>query len=155
MWEQIVLFCKNPIILGCLFSWLCAQFIKTIINLAYGKIHSVITLLEFLFWRTGGLPSSHSALVTCLCTMIGFKDGISSDCFMVSLAFLLVTIRDALGVRRSSGLQAKKLNEIGNTLNEKGIVEYSSLKEVNGHTPMEVLLGCLLGFFVGLAFSVL
>ena len=66
----------------------------------------------------------------------------------------MVTIRDAVGVRRSSGIQARKINEIGKILNEKDILEYNTIKEVNGHTPMEVTLGCLLGFFIGLAFSV-
>ena len=155
MWEQIVSFWKNPIIVACLFSWFSAQFIKTIISLAYGRIHSILELIEYLLWRTGGLPSSHSALVTCLCTMLGFKNGINSDVFIISFGFLLVTVRDALGVSRSNGMQAKKLNEIGKSLDEKGIVEYHSIKEVNGHTPMEVLLGCLLGFFIGLAFSLL
>ncbi len=74
---------------------------------------------------------------------------------MVSLAFVFVTIRDALGVRRANGLQAKKINEMGKMLQEKGILDYTPVKEVNGHTPLEVCMGVLLGFFVGLAFSLL
>jgi len=65
----------------------------------------------------------------------------------------MVTIRDAVGVRRSSGVQAKKINELGRDLNNKEIVKYSPIKEVRGHTPIEVTVGCLLGFFTGLAFS--
>ena len=72
---------------------------------------------------------------------------------MISLGFFLITIRDAVGVRRSSGVQAKKINEMGKLLKEKGILDYSPIKEVNGHTPLEVTIGCLLGFFIGLAYS--
>lgn len=154
--QQFILFLHNPIFLACVFSWLGAQFIKAAIKLIYGRIHSISELLEVMLWRTGGMPSSHSALVTSLCVTIGFRHGLHSDLFIFSLGFFLVVIRDAFGVRRSSGLQAKKLNEIGNELKEKNIVEsYKAIKEVDGHTPMEVLCGCLLGFLVGLSFSLL
>lgn len=75
--------------------------------------------------------------------------------FLLRLFFFLVTIRDAVGVRRSNGIQAKKLNEIGKKLDENKILEYSPIKEVNGHSPMEVIIGIVLGFFIGIAFSVL
>lgn len=154
--EQFLLFIYNPIFLSCVFSWIGAQFIKTAINLIYGRIHSFGDLIETMLWKTGGMPSSHSALVTSLCTTIGIKHGINSDLFVFALAFFLVTIRDALGVRRSSGLQAKKINELGTELGDKKLIDdYKKIKEVNGHTPMEVLCGCLVGFFVGLAFSLL
>ena len=154
--EQFRLFLINPIFLSCVFSWLGAQFLKTAINLIYGRIHSVSNLLENMIWRTGGMPSSHSALVSSLCTTIAFRNGLNSDICVFSLCFFLVTIRDAFGVRHSSGIQAKKINEIGAELeNNKVISEYKKIKEVNGHTPMEVLCGCFLGFFIGLAFSVL
>lgn len=154
--EQLKLFMHNPILLSCIFSWLGAQFIKAAIKLIYGKIHSIGELFEVMVWRTGGMPSSHSALVTSLCVTIAFRHGLHSDLFIFSLCFFLVVIRDAFGVRRSSGIQARKINEIGNDLKEKGILEsYKPLKEVDGHTPMEVICGCLLGFFVGLSFSLL
>lgn len=102
------------------------------------------------------MPSSHSALVTSLCTTIGFRDGIHSDIFMLSLCFFLVVIRDAFGVRRSSGIQSQRMNKIGRELAEKKYLdEYEPIKEVNGHTPMEVICGCILGFFIGMAFSLL
>ena len=68
MWEQIKLFFTNPILLAGLTSWFLAQFIKTVINLIYGKVHSFGELISLLVWRTGGLPSSHTALVTSVCT---------------------------------------------------------------------------------------
>lgn len=154
--EQLRIFFTNPVLLSCIFSWLSAQFVKTLIKLFSGKVHSVSELLELLFWRTGSMPSSHSALVATLCTTIGFRSGIGSDVFILSLGFFLVTIRDAVGVRRANGIQAALLNKIGKTLAEKGIIEeFKPIKEVQGHTPAEVAIGCLLGFFIGLAFSVL
>lgn len=152
--EEIRGFITNPVLLAALTSWLSAQFIKTVINVLYGRVHSIAELFENLFWKTGGLPSSHTALVTSVSITIGFRNGFSSDIFMLALAFLMVTVRDALGVRRSSGIQAKKINEIGKKLGEKEIMEYKPLKEVNGHTPMEVALGCVLGLALGLAFSI-
>lgn len=152
--DQLRLFLVNPIFLSCIFSWVGAQFLKTSINLIYGKIHTLSELLEMMFWRTGGMPSSHSALVTSLCTSIGFRHGMNSDIFVFSLCFFLVVIRDAFGVRRSSGIQARKLNELGKELNKKSLIdEYKAMKEIDGHTPMEVICGCFVGFFVALAFS--
>lgn len=153
--NQLTAFLTQPILLSCVFSWLSAQLLKTLIALFSGKIHSVKEMFELLFWRTGGMPSSHSALVATLSTTIGFRDGIDSDIFILSLAFFLVTIRDAVGVRRASGIQATELNKLGTTLSEKGIVEFKPIKEVHGHKPAEVAMGCVLGFFIGLAFSIL
>ena len=152
---NIQLFLLNPVLIACIFSWFCAQFIKTVVKLFYGQVHSFKQLFELMFWRTGGLPSSHSSLVSCLCTTIGFRSGINSDIFVLAFCFMLITMRDALGVRRANGIQARRLNEIVKILNEKGMSDFKFLKEVQGHSPREVFVGCLLGFFIGLAFSVL
>ena len=101
------------------------------------------------------MPSSHAALVSSLCTAIGFRSGINSDIFILSLGFFLVTIRDAVGVRRANGIQARTLNKVGKVLKEKELMDFSPIKEVQGHSPAEVAIGCLLGFFIGFAFSVL
>lgn len=154
--EQLKLFLTNSTLLAGIVSWFSAQFIKTLINIIGSKVHSPGELIELMFWRTGGMPSSHSAIVTSLCTTIAFKNGLNSDIFLVSFVFLLVVVRDAFGVRRSSGIQAQKINELGKELEDnKALTNFKPLKEVNGHTPMQVILGCLLGFFVGLAFSLL
>ena len=153
--EQLKLLFTNPVLLSCIFSWLSAQFLKTMIKLFSRKVHSFKELFELFFWRTGSMPSSHSALVTTLCTTIGYRSGINSDVFILSIGFILVTIWDAVGVRRASGIQATILNKIGQKLSEKGIMDFKPIKEVQGHTPAEVAIGCLLGFFIGLAFSVL
>ena len=153
--EQRHLFFSQPAFLACLFSWLSAQLVKTLIKLFSGKVHSLKELFELLLWRTGSMPSSHSALVATLCTTIGFRSGVNSDVFILSLGFYLVTIRDAVGVRRANGLQATMLNKIGRLLAAKNIIEeVKPIKEVQGHTPAEVIIGSLLGFFIGLAFSV-
>lgn len=153
---QFKIFFTHPIFLACIFAWISAQFIKSIVNLCYGKIHSVGQLLENLFWSTGGMPSSHSAMVTALCTTIGFRSGVGSDVFMFSMIFLFVTVRDAFGVRRSTGLQCSRLNQMGKELKDKKVIDdYEALKEINGHTPLQVILGIILGFVIGLAFSIL
>lgn len=153
--EQLKLFFIHPVFLSCVFSWFCAQFLKTAIALFYNKIHSLPQLFEIMFWRTGGMPSSHSALVASLCTSIGFKNGFDSDLFVLALCFLLITVRDALGVRRASGIQARKLNEIGKELSEKKMLSYKPIKEVMGHSPLEVSLGVVLGVSIGAALSLL
>ena len=145
--EQLGKLCSSPSFLSCVFSWFCAQFIKTLINLFTGKVHSVGELLELLIWRTGGMPSSHSSIVACLVTTITF---------ILSFVFFLVVIRDAVGVRRANGIQANVLNRLGNELKDKELIaEYKKIKEVQGHTPMEVIVGIILGFFIGVGFSVL
>lgn len=98
------------------------------------------------------MPSSHSAAVAGLTTSIGFLEGVDSTVFIVALFFALIVIRDALGVRRASGLQAKSLNKLGETLHKSNGIPFSPVKEVNGHTPAEVTVGVILGFFIGLAF---
>ncbi len=153
--NQLMAFFTQPVLLSCVFSWLSAQLIKTLIALFSRKIRSIGEMFELLFWRTGGMPSSHSALVATLCTTIGFRDGVGSDIFILALAFFLVTVRDALGVRRASGIQAKTLNKLGTDLKNKELVDFKPVKEVHGHKPAEVMMGCLLGFFIGLAFSLL
>lgn len=145
----------NPVFLSCIFSWFFAQFIKTVINLCLRKIHSIGELFEFLIWRTGGFPSSHTALVTALCTSVAYRNGLDSDIFMLSACLMMITIRDALGVRRANGIHAKRINEMGQQLDEKEIIKYKPIKEVLGHNPMEVVFGAILGFFIGLAFVTL
>ncbi len=102
------------------------------------------------------MPSSHSSITACLCTTIGYRSGLDSDIFILSLVFYLVTIRDAVGVRRANGRQARRLNEIGDIISKNGMgTDFEKLKEVNGHSPMEAFVGSLLGFFIGIAFCVL
>lgn len=153
--EQLNELFLHPVFLSAVFSWLSAQFIKTVSALLLGRIKSFKELIALLLWRTGGMPSSHSALVCSITTAIGYSAGFNSEVFILAVCFSLVVIRDSVGVRRASGLQARKINEMGNTLQEKEIIEFKKIKEVHGHKPLEVLIGCLLGLCIGIGFSVL
>ena len=155
-YEKLITFVTNPTLLASVFSWLGAQFLKTIIHLIYGRIKTFKDLIANMFWRTGGMPSSHSAVVTAACTSIGIRDGVNSSIFMLSLLITFITMRDAVGVRRSSGIQSKKLNELGRELEENNCIkDYKSIKEVNGHTPMQVIMGALLGVLMGFSLNLL
>lgn len=146
---------RNPVFLSAIFSLFTAQFIKVMINLFRYRSHSFRDVISTLLWRTGGMPSSHSALVVSLSTAIAFVDGLDSTIFILSLFFSLVVIRDAMGVRRSSGIQARTLNQMGKELNNRFGIAFHSVKEVQGHSPGQVAVGALLGFFIALAFCTL
>jgi Uncharacterized protein conserved in bacteria len=155
VFQQVSLLIHNPIFLAAVTSWILSQFLKTIITIFSQNVSSFHELIELMFWKTGGMPSSHSALVSSVSTCIGFKSGIDSDLFVFSCCFALVVIRDAVGVRRSSGQQARALNELGMKISTKLRYQFKPVKEIQGHSPMEVLAGILLGFFIGVAFSTL
>ncbi len=129
-----------------------AQFVKTAIELFNPKSRKSKEIVYTLLWRTGGMPSSHSSAVTALATSIGFTEGIDSPLFISMLFFSLLVIRDALGVRRSAGLQAQALNSLGEELKKRYKIPFSPVKEVHGHTTTEVSIGVILGFFIAVAF---
>ncbi len=145
----------HPVFLSAFFSWLIAQLIKSVLsavrNPARGPGEAIVTI----FWRTGGMPSSHSSMVTALATSIGFAEGIGSSIFILSLCYGAVVIRDALGVRRAAGLQAQALNRLGQQVAHSSEITFSPVREINGHTSAEVSVGVLLGFFIAVAFSIL
>lgn len=148
-------FLSGPVFLSAFFSWFIAQLLKTIIDLARQRQRTAGGVVSTMFWKTGGMPSSHSSLVTSLATAIGFVHGPDSPIFTLSLFYGVLIIRDALGVRRSSGVQSRALNEMGAELSRSIGYEYRPVKEVYGHTPTEVAVGVLLGFFIALAFALL
>ena len=150
---QVKIVAQNPIFLAAITSWLLSQFIKTFIGFCGSSVHSLPVFFDLLVWRTWGMPSSHSALVTALSTAIGFKQGVSSDLFIFSIFSAMIVIRDAMGVRRSSGLQAKMLNEVGAKMAETMNIPFKPVKEVQGHTPVEVFAGMILGVVIGSYFS--
>ena len=98
----------------------------------------------------GGMPSSHSAIVITLTTMIGKSVGVASQLFAVSLVFSLVVMYDAAGVRRETGKQARLLNEIVNTPGLTGVEVREKLVEAVGHTPVQVFVGAFIGVVIGL-----
>ena len=94
-------------------------------------------------WGSGGMPSSHSALVCSLTTVVGLIDGLSSTTFAISLILASVVMYDAAGVRRAAGKQAKVLNQI---IESKGDINVQEkLIELLGHTPKEVIVGAIVG----------
>jgi acid phosphatase family membrane protein YuiD len=145
----------SPVFLATIFSWFLAQVMKSIIEITKNKPRSALKILRYIFWTTGGMPSSHSAVVTALATSIGFEKGIDDPLFIVVFFFALLVIRDALGVRRAAGLQAHAINKIIATLKKEKRLSLKPVKEINGHSLSEVGVGAVLGFFIALAFSIL
>ena len=139
---------ENLIFLSSVVSLFTAQLLKGIIFILRRRAAKTRELVELIVWRTGGMPSSHAALVCALCTSIGFAEGLTSNLFIFSFWFALVVLRDALGVRRSAGLLARALNNLGRQAAEKNGLDFSSVKEIQGHTPLEVVVGGLLGAFI-------
>jgi len=84
---------------------------------------------------------------------IAFYDGVGSNLFAVSLLIALVVMRDAMGVRRAVGLQAKAFNLLAKLSSEKMGIEFNPVKEIQGHAPLEVIVGALLGIFISAAYA--
>ena len=98
------------------------------------------------------MPSSHSAVVVGLATLIGKDVGVGSPMFALSLVLAFVVMYDAAGVRRAAGKQAKLLNKIIETPGLTSVEVSEKLVEVLGHTPKQVLVGALIGLIAGLIF---
>jgi acid phosphatase family membrane protein YuiD len=145
----------NPVFLSALSSWFLAQILKSFILLFRNRRRSAREILANLFWATGGMPSSHSAVVASLATAAAFVEGPDSTLFFVTLFYAVLTFRDALGVRRAAGAQAKALNQLIRDLSRRFTLRSRPVKEVNGHTISEVFVGSLLGFFIAVAFCTL
>ena len=115
-------------------------------------IYDLITTKKFNFKRilgAGGMPSSHSGVVTSLATLIGVNEGFNSPIFGLSVIFAFVVMYDAAGVRRAAGKQAKILNEIVNTPGLSGVEVTEKLQEALGHSPKQVVVGALIGILIG------
>ncbi len=97
-----------------------------------------------------GMPSSHSAVVAGLATLIGKQEGVGTPLFALAFIFALVVMYDACGVRRAAGKQAALLNKLIETPGLTGVQVSERLVEVLGHTPVQVFVGALIGVTVGL-----
>ena len=116
-------------------------------------VYDLVTTKKFNFKRilgAGGMPSSHSAVVTSITTLIGKYQGVGSPIFALSLIVALVVMYDACGVRRAAGKQAKLLNKIVQTPGLTNVEVTERLQEVLGHTPVQVFVGALIGIVAGL-----
>lgn len=125
--------------------WFFIQLFKLIYDLVKTKKFNFKRILG-----AGGMPSSHSAVVTSLATMVGLSQGVESPIFAVALIFAFIVMYDACGIRRAAGKQAKILNEIVNTPGLSGVEVTEKLQEALGHTPVQVAIGALIGVIVGL-----
>ncbi|MBI4732254.1 MAG: divergent PAP2 family protein [Chloroflexi bacterium] len=101
-----------------------------------------------LFFAAGGMPSSHSALVTSTALAAGLYHGFDSPIFALAVAVAMVVVYDATGVRRQAGMQAKKINVMVEELLKGHPISQQQLREVIGHTPLEAIGGMLLGLVV-------
>lgn len=142
---------RNQVFMSGALSLFIAQFAKALISLFRNRTRSFADVLATLLWKTGGMPSSHSALAVSISTATAFTTGPDSGLFALSVFFSLIVIRDALGVRRSSGLQAKALNNLGQRMQRRFDIHFKPVKEISGHTIPQVIIGSLMGFFIGLA----
>ena len=126
-------------------SWFLAQFYKVLSSLLIDK-----KLRIKRFWETGGMPSSHSSTVSALATSVGIVYGVNSPLFAVSVVFAIIVIHDAAGIRRAAGKQASVLNRLGTSLSKllDERLNHEQLKELLGHTPVEVFVGMILGVAV-------
>ena len=136
----------NHALLSALSGWVVAQALKVI-----------LTFLTYKRWDfsrmfgSGGMPSSHSAFICALATSIGISRGFQSAEFAIAVALALIVMYDAAGVRRSAGKQAAAINRIIQDMMKRGSgLTQVNLKELIGHTPFEVLVGALLGIFLGI-----
>ena len=103
-----------------------------------------------LFFSTGGMPSSHSALAVSLMVSIGINEGFGTPIFAISTVLALVVMHDAAGIRRAAGKQAEAINFLFSKLEDQGIKLDTKLKELLGHRPIEVFAGAVLGLVVAI-----
>lgn len=143
--NDFISFLQNKYIYIPFLLWFSIQLFKV--------IYDLVTTKKFNFKRimgAGGMPSSHSAVVSGLATLIGKYEGVETPLFALSFIFAFVTMYDAAGVRRAAGKQARLLNKIIETPGLSGIQVSERLVEVLGHTPFQVIVGAAIGVIVGL-----
>jgi acid phosphatase family membrane protein YuiD len=108
-----------------------------------------------VFVQPGGMPSSHTSMVLSLAASIGYSDGWLSNTFAIALIFSVIVMYDAAGVRRAAGKQATILNMLMEDFFTKKKISELRLKELLGHTPLEVFFGGALGIFLALAYHLI
>ena len=145
--SHVLDFFTNRVLICAVISWFMAQFIKIFTS---PKHREGMSFLRFVV-GSGGMPSSHSAVVCAACFSCGILYGFDSALFAIAAVLAVVVMRDAAGVRRESGKQAAVINQMSRELNKKRKnFDIDMLSELLGHTPLQVLFGGLLG--VAMAF---
>jgi len=143
---NVVAVFQNKALIAGLIAWLLAQIIKLPLDYLYSRKWNWALLLT-----TGGMPSSHSSLLTATTLGIGLYHGFDSPVFAIAVAITMVVVYDAAGVRRQAGIHAQRINVLFNELLHGHMLNEKDLREVLGHTPLEVVGGILLGFIVAIS----
>ncbi len=146
--NQVSDFFSNPVVIAALISWFVAQMLKPVVNFFFEKRWDWLLIFE-----SGGMPSSHSAMVTSVAFTVGFWQGFGSAPFGVAAALVAIVTYDASHVRWQAGLQAQKINQLIRDFFSGQQIDDELLKEVIGHTPRQVYAGILLGILVSLLVS--
>jgi len=141
---------KNIILMTAVTAWFTAQVLKIIT--AYWR-YGVFDARRLL--GAGGMPSSHTALVVSLAVGIALKEGLESDLLAVAVILAGIVMYDAAGVRRAAGKQAKVINKLVREMRVNHKIGDGRLKELLGHTPLEVLGGAVHGTLIAYALYVL
>ena len=136
---------ENKVLIAVLIGWLVAQAAK--IPTEYLRSRR---WMWAMFFAAGGMPSSHSALLVSGTLAVGLYQGFNDPLFGIAFAITMIVVHDASGVRRQAGMHAERINLLFEELLKGHMWDEDSLKEVIGHTPLEVLGGVLLGFFVAI-----
>ena len=134
---------NNQVVIIGFWAWSIAQFLKFPMDYFLNKRWN-----WGIMFSSGGLPSSHSALVTAVTLTVGLQEGFDTAVFAVSAALAAIVIYDAAGVRRQAGIHAARINEIMKHFFESGQLPEKELKEMLGHTPFEVISGIMLGLII-------
>lgn len=134
-----------PELVCCLSGWFVASILKIP---TYYLLHKKLNLVQA--FGTGGFPSSHSSLMISTTLGIGLFSGFNNPAFALAVAVSMVVLYDAAGVRRQAGIHAERINLIFKELFEGKPVDEEQLKEVLGHTPIEVIAGTLTGILTAL-----
>lgn len=137
---------SNKVFVAAALGWTVAQVLKTLIHMFFTKKFVAERLVG-----SGGMPSSHSSTVCALMVATAFECKVSSVEFALACFLAIIVMYDAMGVRRETGIQAKMLNDMIKIFADMGRQDISpdeKLKEFVGHTPLQVLVGALLGSFI-------
>ena len=148
--QYIQQFFSNRLIGVAVLSWAIAQVIKIILDIIENKGFNASLMLS-----SGGMPSSHTSFVTSLGFGVGFTQGFDTSVFALCFVLALVVMYDAAGVRRAAGKQAEVLNKLIQRFENRDFKMEIKLKELLGHSPVEVGAGALLGFVMAFVFFVL
>lgn len=142
-------FLENKFLIVPFIVWCCIQLIKFITDFVINRKPNFRRL-----FGAGGMPSSHSAVVATLTTLIGKEYGLGNGIFAVSFVFSLIVMYDAAGVRRAAGKQATLLNKLVENYPNSNVIVTEKLVEVLGHTPFQVLVGAVIGILVGALYGI-